>query len=1164
MILFIGCQKKEDKLFSRLPSDETGITFSNTIVENDSFNILTHEYIYNGGGVGVADFNNDGLLDVFFAGNLVPNQIYLNKGDFKFEDITDKANVNKPGRWNSGVAVVDINNDGWMDVYVCATMKEDSADRRNMLFVNQGLNQEGIPVFIDKANDYKIDDDGYSTSSAFFDYDRDGDLDLYVLTNQRLTKVPTNYRPKIADGSSPNNDRLYRNNGDGTFSNVTSEAGIVLEGFGLGLSISDFNLDGWPDIYVSNDYLSNDILYMNNQNGTFSNKAPVFLCHQSQFSMGNDAADINNDGLPDLITLDMLPETNLRKKTTISNKSYQTYINNEKYGYEYQYVRNMLHLNGGLDKGVKFCEIGQLAGVHQTEWSWSPLFADFDNDGNRDLIITNGFPKDVTDKDFGNYRSNVGAIATNGQLNDSIPVVLISNYVFKNNGDLTFRDVTSSWGLTDKSFSNGAAFADFDNDGDLDYVVNNINDLAFLYKNTLYSEEKKSTLNTSYLRIKLKGSDKNRQGLGCKVTLRYNGVLQYHEHSIYRGFLSSVDDVIHFGLDSVKSIDTVLVQWPDGRMQNLLNVKGNQLLVVDYKNSAEIDSVNTKVPSQPLILAKVNRLPHLHLEADKIDFNIQRTLPHKFSQAGPGVSVGDVNKDGLEDVVIGGSVNYRHSIYLQKPDGSFKMQGDGVYDINKKEEDSGLLLFDADNDDDLDLYIVSGGVESLVSSVDYQNRLYLNDGKGKFKLEPEALPKTIQGGSCVRGADYDGDGDVDLFIGGRVVPGSYPLAPDSYLLQNDKGRFSDVTAAVCSDLRKPGMVTDALWSDFDNDGKVDLILAGEFMSIQFFKNDGHKFKRLNTTGIENNIGWWSSLTAGDFDRDGDIDYVAGNLGLNNNYQVTPTQPLKVYYKDFDNNGSIDPVLACYVRESMDALDKKLYPIPFWDELNSQSPKFRRKFSNFKKYGKATLEEVLTTEDLKGASVLEANTLTSSYIENLGQGKLKLSTLPISVQVAPINGMITADFDLDGNLDIIMVGNDYGNEVFNGRYDAFTGMVLLGNGKGSFKVMPSSKSGFYVPGDAKALVKLIDHKNQEMFIASQNRDSLKVFTRTGQYESKQKVISVKQNDKCATLIYLDNTQERVEFYFGSGYLSQSSRKIVLPKHVKAVIIYNSMGGSRKIL
>ena len=650
-----GCDNTPKTLFQLLPADETGVDFVNTVEETDSFNILTYEYIYNGGGVGVADFNNDGWQDIFFTGNQVGNRLYINQGNpagFKFKDITSEANINVPGRWNSGVAVVDINNDGWMDIYVCATMKTDSLDRRNMLFINNGLNENGVPTFAEKAADYNLDDMGFSVNAAFFDYDRDGDLDVYVLTNEKLTNYPTNYRPKIIDGSSPNNDRLYRNNGDLTFSNVSTETGITIEGFGLGLAISDFNKDGWPDIYVSNDYLSNDILYINQRDGTFKNRITDYIGHQSQFSMGNDVADINNDGLTEIITLDMLPEINTRKKTTIGNKTYQNYINNKEFGYEYQYVRNMLHLNNGLDKEIKFSEVGQLSGVYQTEWSWSPLFADFDNDGKKDLFITNGFPRDITDKDFAIFRADKENIAGTRYLLDSIPVVKISNYAYKNEGDLAFRDVTKSWGLDNPSFSNGAAFADFDNDGDLDYVVNNINEVALVYRNNLdplSSEEGKAKSN--FLRIKLVGNSANSMGIGSKLTLYYDsGKMQYNEQSIYRGFLSTVESVSHFGVGGSKIIDSVLVEWPDGKVQTVRSIQANQVLSIDYSSAIQNNRLPQSSENSISLFTEVSKktgILYKHPEDDKIDFNLQRTLPHKFSQAGPGICVGDINNDGL-------------------------------------------------------------------------------------------------------------------------------------------------------------------------------------------------------------------------------------------------------------------------------------------------------------------------------------------------------------------------------------------------------------------------------------------------------------------------------------------------------------------------------------
>ena len=1163
-LLLLSCEKKTETLFKLIRPEDSGIDFVNEITESDTFNILTEEYIYNGGGVGVGDFNNDGRADLFFTGNMVTNRLYVNKGDLKFQDITADARLTSSGVWSSGVSVVDINSDGWEDIYVCTTMWPDSNRRRNLLYINEGLNSQGIPTFSEAASKYGLDDAGYCMMSAFFDYDRDGDLDVYLLINQRLTGVPTNYRDKVKDGSSPNNDKLYRNNGDNSFTDVSKESGINIEGFGLGLAVSDFNADGWPDLYISNDFLSNDILYLNNTDGTFSNATREFIGHQSQFSMGNDAADINNDGLPDIISLDMLPETNARKKTTIGNKSYQTYINNEKFGYEYQYVRNMLHLNNNAGAGIRFSEVGQLAGVYQTEWSWSPLFADFNNDGHRDLFITNGFPKDITDKDFANYRAELGNIAGPALLVDSIPVIKIPNYAFKNNGDITFSDYSKTWGLDQPSFSNGAVFADLDNDGDLDYVVNNIDDPAFVYENRTYAHDRRDS--THYLQLKLVGMKKNSTGRGAKVKIIADGKPQFHEQQLSRGYLSSVDAIVHFGLGSSEKVDTLLVSWPDGTSQLLTNVKADQRLDIAHSDRVAIPASHaTAVRSHKGLLTEVSRkreLAYVHFEEDKIDYNVQRTLPHKFTQYGPGMAVGDINSDGAEDLIIGGPANHPTTVFIQRNNGKFSHSNQAISTQKKHAEDQGMLLFDADGDNDLDLYAVSGGGEYKYFEPQYQDRLYSNDGKGNFIIADDALPKINASGSCVRAADFDSDGDLDLFVGGRVVPGQYPYPAESYLLRNEKGKFTNVVTEFCPELSSLGMVTDAIWSDMDNDNRPDLLVVGEFMAITVFQNTGKGFKKLADTGLEKYMGWWNSITGADFDRDGDIDYVSGNFGLNNSYCATTEYPLKVYAKDFDKNESVDAVLACYLKESLTQLEgKKLYPVHFWDELNSQSPKFRQQFSSYKQYGKTTMGELLSPDDLKDAVQLEANFMSSAFVENLGGSKFRLSALPTLAQVAPVNGIATDDINGDGNLDILLVGNDYGNEIFVGRMDALTGLTLFGDGKGGFSVGTSAETGFKVPGDAKALVK-ITSTDATLYIASQNRDSLRVYENMS-LSNQGALFTPLTTDVSAELIYTDGKKQKVEFYYGSGFLSQSTRKIRIPKEVKEAIIFDSRGKSRTI-
>lgn len=1143
-LLIIGssCQRKSDTLFE-LRSD-TSIEFNNLIIESDSFNILTDEYIFNGGGVAVGDFNNDSLPDLYFTGNQVSNKLYINKGKFDFEDITESSGTAASDRWSTGVTVVDINGDGWLDIYVCAAMFPEMEKRANMLFVNQGLDEKGNPFFKELASEYGIAEAGNSMMATFLDYNNDGLLDLYVLNNEQNKGVPSNFREKITDGTAINNDRLYKNNGDGTFSDVTIEAGITIEGFGLGIAVADINQDGWSDIYISNDYTPNDILYINNQDGTFTNRTKDYIRHQSMFSMGSDISDYNNDGYQDIITLDMLGEINFRKKTTIAKNSYQTYINNEEWGYEYQHVRNMLHVGNG--PGIPFSEIGFLAGVYQTDWSWSPLFVDMDNDGNRDLLITNGFPRDITDKDFANYRADVGNVASVRQLLDSIPIVKIPNYAFRNEGEWIFKDQGIDWGLNKPSFSNGAVFVDLDKDGDLDYVVNNINDPAFVFENKLNNKNN----SPNYLRLKLKGNSNNPLGIGAKITLRLeNGEFIYHEQQISRGYMSAVEDVVHFGLGD-ELVSSIEIFWHDGKYQKINDVVINQVMIVNHQDAKPADLNSLEFPFTPKrvspLLSEISEglgIQFVHQEADKVDYNIQRTLPHKLTQFGPSLAVGDVNGDRLEDFIVGSSAGFSPTLFLQQEDGRFIEKEIFESSSEKRYEEMGMALFDLDNDGDLDIYMVSGSSEFLPDAEEYNDRIYLNDGEGNFTLSEDSMDNFKASGSAVRVADFDGDGYMDLFVGGRAAIGQFPFPDKSVLFKNQGGKLVDVTDKMAPELKGVGMVTDALWTDYDQDGLVDLMVVGELMPITLFKNKGNGFEKVNNTGLGNHLGWWNSIVSGDFDGDGDMDYAVGNLGANNYYHPSSDRPVTVYGKDFDGNRSVDPVIFTYLKDN----SGKYVSVPahYWDDLYGQSTLFRRKFNRYKEYARSTEEAFFTAEELEGAMKIQGNYDRTSYLENLGNGQFEVHELPLLAQIAPVNGMVVYDVNSDGNLDILMVGNDYGNEVFSGRYDAFTGLVLLGDGIGGFEAVRSLESGFIVPGDGKSMAVLMGADGHARFISTQNRGKLLVHAST----LAEKGISIipPQNLHSLLVEIPGGKTQRIEIYNRSGFNSNSGRSIEIPKN-----------------
>ena len=1153
-------------LFKLLPSQQTGIGFKNVLTESDSFNILTQANIYNGAGVGIGDFNNDGLQDVYMAGNMVSNKLYLNKGSLKFTDVTNIAGVDGKGRWCTGVAIVDINADGLMDIYVSASLNKTNVIlRTNLLYINQGLNSAGIPTFKEMAKAYGLNDSGFSTQAYFFDYDKDGDLDMYQVTNELYDpKTPIQFRKKVTDGSALNTDRLYRNNGNNTFTNVSKQAGITIEGWGHAACITDINLDGWPDIYVANDFVSNDLCYINNKNGTFTERLSEYFKHTGWNAMGTDAVDINNDGFVDFISLEMMPETNMRKKRMLSGNEYYNYTNSEKYGYTHQYVRNVLQLNSGTIPGGHplFSEIGFLAGVYQTDWSWCPLVADFDNDGLRDMIITNGLPRDVTDLDYVEYNNGQGGSGNKFTLamTDSLPVVKLANYAFKNTNGLLFENTTDSWGFNKLSFSTGAACADLDNDGDLDVVMNNLNDEAFVYENTLAVSPLKSNQSFS---ISFKGSAKNINGLGATANIYLsNGNNIYYEHQPYRGYLSTTDPRAHIGIGPTAKIDSVLIKWPDGKSQLLVDVPAGKTLMASHKNA---QFINKKPIANTSWFANVTAkygVKYKAKEKEFVDYNIQPAMPHKLSQYGPGIAVGDVDKNGYEDFYIGSGSKYPGVFFMQNAMGQFTLDSSRFLQKESRlYEDMGVLLFDADNDQDLDLYLVSGSYEYPPNNPVLNDRLFINDGKGKFMQAPNTLPKDSTNGSCVRAADIDGDGDLDLFVGGRVKSGDYPLAPRSFILINEQGKFTDATDRLCPHIKNIGMVTDALWTDFDNDGKVDLVLTGEWMAITFFRNTGLKLELVNS-GVENYTGWWNSLTGADFDNDGDIDYVAGNLGLNTSYKASPAEPLTILAKDIDNNGLIDAMVYCYMKAEDGSM--KPFPMTTKDDMISQVIGIRKKFSTYKDYGLATMNDMWSAKDKEGALMLQANHMATSYIENKGNGKFSLTPLPLQAQFAPVYGMVATDVNGDNNVDLLMSGNDFGMEAGSGRHDAFMGLCMLGDGKGHFAPQTVKESGFLVKGDGKGLAQVFTAKNESIVIATQNQDSLLLFTNAIANKAATRWIEVNADDFAAEVLYKDGTKKRLEFYYGSTYLSQSTRKIPITINIDKLYIINFKGVKRQVL
>jgi hypothetical protein len=1172
-----ACHRK-NTLFESVSSSNSSVTFDNKIVENDTMNPLNVVNIYNGGGVGIGDFNNDGLQDIFFGGNMVPSRLYLNKGNFKFEDITGKAGVEGMGRWARGISIIDINNDGLPDIYIANTIYKDSLRRRNILYINQGVGKDGIPHFKDMAAEYGLDIHVQSTMASFFDYDNDGDLDMYLTVNEASNGSDQSVFLKRASKSSgPSVGRLFRNDWDpqlkhGVFHDVSQAAGVTLPGFGHAATIVDINGDGWKDIYVSNDFISDNILYINNHDGTFTDHAKEYFKHTSLNAMGQDVIDINNDGLPDVVELDMSPKDNYRKKMMSGANNYVTYQNFEMFGYQYQYVRNTLQLNQGrrlLENdsvgAPAFSDIGFMSGISQTDWSWTPLVTDFDNDGYRDVIITNGFPKDVSDHDFIAYRAasvNESVLS----LLKKIPVIKLANFGFKNKDGIDFEDVSAAWGLTKPSFSNGAAYVDLDNDGDMDMVINNINDEAFIYKNTL---REGNDTTAHFIQIKFKGGSQNIDGIGAIVDIYYNnGKHQTYENMPYRGYLSSDQNIAHFGLGRVTILDSVVLHWPGNKKQTLINVKADQVLKVNIDAASEVDFLAApKLSSQPLFkeITQKAGINYNYRDVDFIDFNVQTTLPHKLSQYCPALAVGDIDGNGLDDIAIGGNTISPTVLLLQQKNGQFIRKDLQVKDSSNaiKYKDEGMLLFDANGDGKPDLYIASGGYKFGSNSPEYQDRLYINNGNVNFTLATDALPVNHTSKLCVRAIDFNDDGKLDLFVSGRVDPGKYPKPVSSFIFRNDsengKVKFTDVTTEVAPDLQNIGMVCDAIFTDFDNDHLTDLILTGEWMPVTFLKNVGGKFKNITAqSGVADEGGWWNSIVAGDFRHMGRMDYILGNVGQNTLYQASKEHPVYITAADFDHNGGYVPITSLFLPD----INGKLKEFPAFgrDDILERIPSLRKRFNTYNSFATADMDEIFTPAMRKDAQRLKATMLQSCYLRNDGNGKFTMLPLPAQAQMSTLNGMVVDDFDGDGNLDVLINGNDFGTEVSIGRLDALNGLLLRGNGNGTFTPMSIAQSGIYLPGNGKSLVSLVSADGNYMVASSQNPGPVKLFN----LNRKANIIRVLPSDMYALVKFKNGSSGKIEFYYGSSFLSQSGRFIKVNDTMQKITIFNTKGESRDLV
>jgi hypothetical protein len=1089
LILVFSCkpvEKKGDKLFTLLSPSATNINFINQLTETEQSNIIEYLYFNNGGGVAAGDINNDGLVDLYFTSNQKPNRLYLNKGNFKFEDITDAAGVAGTGDWKTGVTMADINGDGLLDIYVCQVGKYKNLHGRNQLFINQGN-----LTFKEEAHEYGLDFQGFSTQAAFFDYDMDGDLDMYLLNHSVHTSRSYGNSSLRFDHDSLAGDRLYRNDevdGKRIFHDVTNQAGIYNSqiGYGLGINICDINNDGWPDILVDNDFHENDYLYINNGNGTFSERLTEFFGHTSRSSMGNDVGDLNNDGLLDVIILDMLPDNEKIRKQSAGEDDYDLFKIKQEYGYYYQFVRNTLQLN--LDGGM-FSEIGQLAGVSSTDWSWSPLFCDVDNDGWKDLFITSGIYRRANDLDYLKFLTGRNRVYpsrdlsgyTDKQLYERMPLYPNINYIFKNNGDLTFTNMAKSWGFNTRSYSNGSTYADLDSDGDLDLIVNNINAPAFIYRNNATALS-----GNHFLSVKLKGKGMNTRGIGARVSLYRKGQEQVAEQYPTRGFLSATSDVLHFGLGKASSIDSVIVRWPDLSEQMIRNVPVDTIITFENTNASQPLRVNIQNNGKTKLFSSV-QIPGLvfrHKEGDWVDLYSEKLIPHSLSAEGPALAVGDVNGDGLDDLFIGGAKGQPAKIFVQQKNGTFKASDIPLLSRERFADDVDAAFFDADGDGDKDLYIVRGGNELAIGDPLLTDLLLINDGKGGFTRG--ALSFMSHNGSCVRPCDFDGDGDVDLFVGSRSVPGGYGLSPDQFLLENDgHGHFKNVTNSRAAGVKNIGMVTDAAWVDYDHDGDQDLVLVGEWMKVCIFRNDnGHFTNVTSTAGLDETSGWWNCIHVADIDGDGNPDLIGGNLGLNSMLKASIREPVEMYLNDFDNNGSLDQVI-CYYQNSVS------YPVASFDELASQITGLVKKFPDYSDFGGKTVQDIFGMKALSQSIVKRAVMFESCLFLNNGDGTFRISKLPIVVQFSPVRDILVRDINMDGKMDLVLVGNNYAVRPSYGRYDASYGWCLQGEQDHTYKTLMPVESGLKILGDARRILP-IDVSRKHYIVVAVNNGDLQIF------------------------------------------------------------------------